>query len=99
VQARCDPGRRYLEARAADAPRIVAFDQGVVVGEVEERIDVRARAGLDGGADRSREIAEMRGPRGGDSGQDAGIHLNAPRGSGKRPGNWRDSEHSLTSLF
>src|SRR6185312_9832931 len=68
------PARRDLQSRALDARGIVALDQRVVVGEEEERVDIRAPAGGDRRADRARVVAQVRGAGGGDAGEDSGLH-------------------------
>ncbi len=54
VQATGQPGGGDFQARALDAQRVVALDQGVVVGQEVERIDTGLLAGTDRRADGAR---------------------------------------------
>src|SRR5690606_19375671 len=72
VQAAGQPAGGDLQGRALHPGRILALDQRVVVGEEVEAFHARAAAGGDGRADGAGVIAQVRGARGGDAGEDAG---------------------------
>ncbi|MNZ91669.1 hypothetical protein D3C78_1106630 [compost metagenome] len=74
VQATGQPGRGDFQTRALDALRVIAFDQGVVVGEEVERVDTWLTAGEDRRADGTGIVAQVRRARGGDTGKDARSH-------------------------
>ena len=74
VEAGGQPGGGDFQARAGDARRVVALDEGVVVGQEEEALDARLAAGRDGRADGADVVAEVGGAGGGDAGEDALVH-------------------------
>ena len=51
IQAAGQPGGGDLQARTLDARRVVALDQGMVVGEEIEGVGIVGQAGADGGTD------------------------------------------------
>src|SRR5262245_29115593 len=70
VQAAGQPGGGDFQARTLDTGRVVALDQGVVVGQEIEGVDVAGAAGNDGRANGARVVAEVRRAGGGDAGKD-----------------------------
>ena len=73
IQAAGQPSGGDFQARALDAQRVIALDQGVVVGQEVERIGVAVAAGEDRRTDGAGIIAQVRGAGGGDAGQDTGT--------------------------
>jgi hypothetical protein len=73
IQATGQPGRSDFHTRALDALRVIAFDQGVVVGQEVEGIGICVLAGKNRGADRAGVVAQVRRAGGGDAGEDTGT--------------------------
>ena len=73
IQATGQPGRGDFQTRALDAQRVIAFDQGVVVGQEIERIGIAVAAGEDRRADGAGVVAQVRRAGGGDAGEDTGT--------------------------
>ena len=70
VQAQGQPGGGHFEPGLVDALGLLAFDQGVEVGQEVVGVDVLVAAGLDARADGPDVIAQVWRAGGGDSGQD-----------------------------
>ncbi len=73
IQATGQPGRGDFQTRALDALRVIAFDQGVVVGQEVEGVGVGVLAGQDRRADGTGVVAQVRRAGGGDAGEDTGT--------------------------
>ncbi|MCY1400374.1 hypothetical protein D9M71_154540 [compost metagenome] len=73
IQATGQPGRGDFQTRALDAQRVIALDQGVVVGQEVERIGIAVTAGDDRRADGASVVAQVRRAGGGDAGEDTGT--------------------------
>ena len=73
IQATGQPGRGDFHTRALDALRVIALDQGVVVGQEVEGIGIRVFAGEDRRANRTGVVAQVRRAGGGDAGEDTGT--------------------------
>ncbi len=73
IEATGQPGRGDFQTRALDAQRVIAFDQGVVVGQEVERIGIAVATGKDRRADGAGVVAQVRRAGGGDAGEDAGT--------------------------
>ena len=85
IEAKGQPGRRDLETRLRDPRRILALDQGVIVGEKVERLDIVATTGLDRGTDRADVVAEMGRAGRGDAGQRADLRNHGQTIVSERP--------------
>ncbi|MNG59235.1 hypothetical protein D3C79_173700 [compost metagenome] len=73
IEATGQPGRSDFQTRALDAQRVIAFDQGVVVGQEIERIGIAVAAGEDRRADGAGVVAQVRRAGGGDASEDTGT--------------------------
>lgn len=74
VQAAGQPGGGDFQCRTLRACRVLRLDQAMQIGQEIEALRIGACTGLDGRADRTHVIAQMRGAGGGDAGKDTGGH-------------------------
>jgi len=70
IETGCQPGRCDFLTRALNAQRVIAFDQGVIVGQKVERVSIGVAAGYDCRANGPGVVAQVRRTGGGDTGED-----------------------------